>query len=193
MRIFLIAIIATVMAATTLQAQHANIGIKGGLNLYNVINENSSNGDPTLGIHLGLLAHFHLNEQLAFQPEVVFSTQGSDYNFNNTELNLNLNYVNVPLLLQYMFNNGFRLQAGPQLGVLVSAKAKGDNGELDVKDDFNAIDLGASFGVGYINPNSNIGFDARYNLGLTDISEDGGEESYNRGFQIGIFYLFKHK
>ncbi|MBK6266066.1 PorT family protein [Marivirga sp. S37H4] len=193
MKIYLIAIIAAIMVTTTVQAQNANIGIKGGLNLYNVINENSSDGDLKAGFHLGLIGHFHLNEQFALQPEVVFSTQGSDFTSNNTEMKLNLNYVNVPVLIQYMFNNGFRLQAGPQVGVLVSAKGEVNDSNVDLTDDYNSIDLGASFGVGYINPSSNFGFDARYNMGLTDINESTNENSYNRGYQIGVFYLFNHK
>jgi hypothetical protein len=34
---------------------------------------------------------------------------------------LRLNYINVPVL-QYMFGDGFRLQTGPQLGILTNAK-----------------------------------------------------------------------
>jgi hypothetical protein len=60
---------------------------------------------------------------------------------SGNEVNLNLNYINIPLIFQYMYDNGFRLQAGPQLGVLVSAKSKTNNSESDVKDDFESIDL----------------------------------------------------
>lgn len=193
MRVNLIAIIVAIMVSTTVQAQNANIGIKGGLNLYNVNNESSSNGDAKLGFHLGLIGHFHLNEQFALQPEVVFSTQGSEFTNSGNDVKLNLNYINVPLILQYMFDNGFRLQAGPQLGLLVSAKTEANDTELDLKDNFKGIEFGASFGVGYVNPSSNFGIDARYNMGLTDINENSPEASYNRGYQVGVFYLFNHR
>lgn len=193
MKFYLIAIIAALMATTSVQAQHTNVGIKGGLNLYNVNNESSENGEAKAGFHLGLIGHIHLNERFAFQPEVVFSTQGSKRKELGQEVKLNLNYINVPLLLQYMFDNGFRLQAGPQLGLLVSAKNEVNKSEINQKDDYKNIELGASFGMGYVNPNSNFGIDARYNLGLTDINENSAGVSSNRGFQLGLFYLFNHK
>lgn len=193
MKFYLIAIIAAVMVTTTVQAQNANIGIKGGLNLYNINHENSNSGDAKLGFHLGLIGHLHLSERFALQPELVFSTQGSEFTENGSKTKLNLNYINVPLLLQYMFDNGFRLQAGPQLGFLVSAKADVNDTDFDLKDEFKGVEIGATFGMSYINPNSNFGFDARYNMGLADINENSPEASYNRGYQVGVFYLFNHK
>ncbi len=183
-------LIIAILATFSLQAQHMNIGIKGGFNLYNVVNENNNYGDPIKGFHLGLIGHFHLDNKFALQPEVVFSTQGSNDGLNST---LNLDYVNVPVLVQYMFDNGFRLFAGPQLGILINAKSYIDNAEIDRKNNFNSLDLGASLGVSYINPDSNFGIDARYNLGLTDVIVDNSGPFYNRGFQFGLFYLFNHK
>ncbi len=37
---------------------------------------------------------------------------------------INLNYVNVPVLVQYMFDNGFRLQTGPQAWFPAAANTK---------------------------------------------------------------------
>ncbi len=174
-------------------AQHANIGIKGGLNAFTVNFDDDSNNDWKIGFHLGLLGHFHLSDQFALQPEVVFSTQGAKYEIAGTEADLNLNYVNIPVLFQYMFDNGFRLQAGPQVGILVSANSEANNNSLDMKDDFETIDLGLSVGVSYINPESNFGVDLRYNHGLTNINASGNVNAYNRGLQAGVFYLFNHK
>jgi hypothetical protein len=82
-----------------------------------------------------------------------------------------------------MFDNGFRLQAGPQWGFLVSA---------DNKDDINPIDFGVGFGVSYIIPSTGFGIDARYNLGLSNINKDDVVKSTNRGLQLGLFYIFGH-
>ncbi|MBK8557471.1 MAG: PorT family protein [Lewinellaceae bacterium] len=94
---------------------------KGGLNVYNIQNDNSTSNDPIVGFHLGLLGHIHLARQIAFQPEFVLSTQGAKYKGPDAGTTLDLAYINVPLLIQYMFDNGFRLQAGPQIGVLAAA------------------------------------------------------------------------
>lgn len=107
--------------------------------------------------------------------------------------NFNLDYINIPVLFQYMFDNGFRIQAGPQVGFLVRAKAENGSTSLDIKDEFKTIDAGISFGASYIHTPSSFGVDARYNLGLTDISESSGMTSTSRGLQVGIFYLFDHR
>ncbi|WKK78725.1 porin family protein [Marivirga salinae] len=181
------------MATSALQAQHMNIGVKGGFNFYNVVNENNSDSESLPGFNVGLIGHFHLSDQFALQPELVFSTQGSKLSNNGDESHLNLNYLNIPILIQYMFDNGFRIFAGPQAGILLNAKSYTNNTEIDRTNDFNNMEIGASLGMSYINPNSNFGIDARYNVGLSDIYENDAQVAYNRGIQIGLFYLFKHK
>lgn len=126
------------------------------------------------------------------QPELVYSVQGTQYNIAGQDVKLNLNYVNVSLIFQYMFDNGLGLQSGPQLGFLASAKASVNYNDTDVKDDFESIDLGIALGANYINPASNFGVDIRYNLGLSNIN-DGVANYYNRGLHAGVFYLLKHK
>lgn len=188
MKFYLITIITMLfMTVGTISAQNINIGTKIGLNSYTINNDNNSDFDSRIGIHAGLLGHIHLNDDFALQPEIVYSMQGAKSGDNE----LKLDYINVPVIIQYMFDNGFRLQAGPQLGLLVNAKA-GNNSSVDIKDQFKSVDAGLSFGVGYVHPPTDFGIDLRYNLGLSDISESSNVETTNRGFQIGIFYLFNH-
>lgn len=189
MKFYLITIITILfMAVGTVSAQNTNIGTKIGLNSYTINNGNNSDFDSRIGIHAGLLGHIHLNDDFALQPEIVYSMQGAKS--GNSELKLD--YINIPVLVQYMFDNGFRLQAGPQLGFLINAKAENNNSSSDLKDQFKSLDAGLSFGVGYVHPPTGFGIDARYNFGINDISESSNVESTNRGFQIGIFYLFNH-
>jgi hypothetical protein len=193
MKLNLIAVMAAILITGTATAQHVNFGIKGGVNLYNIHNDNNVALDNSIGLHLGLLAHIHMAQKFALQPELVFSMQGANYKNGNSDTEINLNYVNMPLLFQYMFDNGFRLQAGPQLGFLVNAKSKIGNTSIDTKDNFKGVDLGASVGMSYVSPPSGFGFDVRYNIGLSNINENSAVNSNNRGLQLGIFYLFKHK
>lgn len=173
-------------------AQNTNIGIKGGLNVYITNNSDNSNPDPKLGFHLGLLGHIHITDQWALQPELTYSLQGSKITVAGNEVKLNLHYINVPLLLQYMFDNGFRIQAGPQLGLLAGAKSGLQNTDTNVKDNFQTMELGLGLGMSYVNPESDIGFDIRYNHGLSNINKNGNAKMYNRGLQAGIFYLINH-
>jgi hypothetical protein len=183
--------LALLLAAVGVQAQHSNLGIKGGLNAYTVAGDNSGGRDYKFGFHIGLLTHFHMGDQFALQPELTYSTQGTLLNSGNSD-ELNLNYLNIPVLFQYMFDNGFRLQAGPQLGILTSAESKIGNTTTDVKDNFNGTDIGLTIGMSYVKPSTGFGYDFRYNHGLTNINDSNATNSYNRGWQLGLFYLFEH-
>jgi len=190
MKNYVIAFMMSMMLTGTLSAQSVNIGVKGGLNVYNVSNNNQFN--QKAGVHLGVLGHIHLanDSKWALQPEIMYSSQGA--RIGESANRLNLDYLNVPVLFQYMFDNGFRLQAGPQLGFLVNANTVLEGNKIDRKDDYKGVDLGLSLGASYVHPPTGFGIDARYNLGLTDISRN--ESDYrNNGFQLGVFYLFNHR
>lgn len=184
--------LAAVMFTATATAQHVNLGIKGGVNVFNLEDDNDFDYNSRTNFHAGLLGHIHLGPQFGLQPEVVYSGQGSEYKTGGVDSDLKLGYINVPVLFQYMFDNGFRLQAGPQVGFLVNAKTEVGNTETDVKDQFNTVDFSVTAGASYVHVPSGFGVDARYNLGLTDITESNSNDIKNRGFQVGVFYLFKH-
>ena len=144
MKHYLLTIISFLIVTGAIQSQHLNIGIKGGLNTFNIMGNNGTNYQPKIGYVIGLLGHIHKSNRFALQPEILYSVQGAKSNLNFSK---NLNYVNIPLLFQYMYNNGFRLQAGPQLGLLVSAKAKASSGNVDIKKNYKSTDLGLTLGM----------------------------------------------
>ncbi len=193
MKFFVSTAMAVLFITVSATAQHANIGIKGGLNVFTIHTNDNASYDTRKGINLGLMAHVHLSRQMAFQPELVYSGQGAKYTIANITTTLKLDYINVPLLLQYMFDNGFRIEAGPQIGFLASAKSEASNIKTDVKNSFKSVDFGLGFGIGYIHPPSGFGVDARYNLGLSNINENTNTKITNSGLQLGVFYLFNHK
>lgn len=181
--------------STLVNAQDkVRFGVKAGAN-FATINTESTAPDwgSRAGVHAGLLAHIHLNKNWAIQPELVFSVQGSKNTVGNVTQVNNLNYLNVPVLVQYMFNNGFRLQTGPQAGFLLNANTKIVNGTHTTNTDlYNKVDFSWSFGGGYLS-NIGLGIDARYNLGLTDVYKPGAMRESNSVFQLGLFYMFNHR
>lgn len=196
---FLIGLLTAILISSVTYAQHGsspaghvNLGIKGGLNVYNIHLDDNTNLDRRIGYHFGLLGHIHFNSHYAFQPEIVYSTQGARTNVANATTETNLDYVNIPVLFQYMFDGGFRIQAGPQIGFLVSAKSKTDGTSTDIKDDLKPFDFAVSVGLSYVVPATGFGIDARYNIGLSKLNKDAGANSTNRGFQFGLFYIFGH-
>jgi hypothetical protein len=168
-------------------AQHTSFGLKAGLNISSVKISDGDDYDSKAGLHVGGLAHIHISPHFAIQPEIVYSMQGG----KSGDTKLNLNYVNIPVLFQYMFDGGFRLQTGPQLGFMASAKSKTGDVEVDVKDDLASIDFAWSFGASYLFPGANgIGADLRYNVGISNISDNNNFEARNNVLQVGLFYQF---
>jgi hypothetical protein len=176
------------LAGTSALAQRAQLGIKGGLNISNLSHDWDWDADAKVGAHAGLLIHIPMDRPLALQPEVVFSMQGAEYGDRDVELN----YLNVPFLFMYKFPEGFRLETGPQVGVLLSAE-QDDNDfiERDIEHRMKKTDLGWAFGLGYLS-RTGLGVDLRYNLGLTEIYKPGyPNDVTNQVWQIGLFYQFR--
>lgn len=174
------------------RSQTTEFGIKAGLNVSDLHSTATNSLDPRASVYVGGLAHIHLNKYFAIQPELNYSCQGATQNTDGGNITWRLNYVTVPVLLQYMFDNGFRLQTGPQLGLLASAKRKVDGNITDVGKNFTTGDFSWSFGAGYLT-SVGWGVDLRYNVGINDINNTGtADKLQNRVFQAGLFYQFKH-
>jgi hypothetical protein len=186
-------IVCTVLLVMTafslLHAQETHFGLKAGVNISSATVDPGDNYGSKVGFHGGGLAHIHISRSFAIQPEVVFSMQGGE---RKDEAKFKFNYINIPVLAQYMTQNGFRLQTGPQLGILTSARRveRGGDVERNVKENMKNIDFAWVFGAGFLFPGG-VGIDARYNLGLTDIWETSTEVK-NSVFQLGLFYQFMH-
>lgn len=168
-------------------AQDVTFGVKAGLNFSNIKtnidNWGSSSPDGRTGFYIGGLVDFGISEQFHIQPEALFSSEG----FKDGDLS----YINIPVLAKFYVVEGFNIQAGPQLGILVDA----DGGT----EGFNTTNFSLSFGAGYELPGGFF-FDARYSLGLTDITEIddiylgdvvfSGIDIKTRNFQVGFGYRF---
>jgi hypothetical protein len=185
-----IIIAATFFLILNANAQSAHFGIKGGLNASSLTFEGNSDMQSKIGFNVGLLAHIHTgNEFWAFQPEVYYSSEGAKSK-SNSNVSLDLGYINVPVLIQYMFNNGFRLEAGPQVGFLMSAKSKLDDNSTDIKKNMQSAVFSIPLGLGYLTMNG-LGFDARYNFGISNIYKStAGPKTRSNVFQFDIFYQF---
>jgi Outer membrane protein beta-barrel domain len=177
----------------TVQAQGVHFGLKAGLNAAMLTIKNQGETEFKPGLHAGGLAHVHVLDQLALQPELMYSGQGGKQIINNTEYKNNLHYLNLPVLLQYMFNNGFRLQAGPQLGFLLKAQQEANNNEANVIQRYRNIDVSLPVGLSYVS-NSGLGLDLRWAFGLNNINDVGNRQPVirNQVGQVGLFYLLNY-
>ena len=167
------------------QRTDAYPGIKVGFNVASLNVEDGVDYNSIVSAHAGGLVHIHVSPHFAVQPELFLSGQGGERGNEKVRLI----YFNLPVLFQYLVGNGFRLHTGPQLGILLSGKQKIGNVEYDIKDILNTAEFGWEFGAGYQFPGSGLGMDARYTVGITDITE-GSSDIQNRVFAVGLFYQF---
>lgn len=149
----------------TLNAQDATFGIKGGLNYAYINGEDIKNLDPKFSYHAGAILNISFTDFVALQPEFIFSVKGFDD--ENTEVDLN--YVDVPILLKVKLGDVFSLHAGPQLSYLISSDASKEieNFEDQIKD----FDLGVAAGLEY-ELVSGFSLGARYSFSVESIGQD---------------------
>ncbi|WP_396188948.1 porin family protein [Flavobacterium sp.] len=200
-----------VFALINSNAQDVKFGVKTGLNL-STFSGDVANVDSKFGFILGGFAEIKLSEKFAFQPELLFSTQGAKSSESYAEIgysekmeyNLKANYLNIPLMAKYYANSKLSIQVGPQIGFLMSSKTKVDytindagvidsgSQTVDTKSSYNSIDFGLNIGAGY-DITENIGLDLRYNLGLSNVNKkvDGVDMNVkNSVVQLGVSYKF---
>ncbi|MGV3640811.1 MAG: porin family protein [Adhaeribacter sp.] len=181
------------LAFYTASAQEVHFGLKAGLNAAMLTVKNQGETEFKPGLHAGGLAHIHLTRKFALQPELLYSGQGGKQVISNTEFKTNLHYLNLPVLVQYMFDNGFRLQAGPQVGFLLKAQREWNSTEANVIGEYKAIDVSLPVGVSYVS-HSGLGVDLRWAFGLNNINDVGNDLPVirNQVGQVGLFYLINY-
>jgi len=181
-KILLLAVF-TALGFTNVNAQEIKFGAKAGFNLASISGDNTKDVDAVTSFNFGVLSEIPLSDKFSFQPELMYSGQG--YSFKDHTVALS--YLNIPLMGKYYVTKGLSIEAGPQLGFLLSAK----NESIDVKDSFTTFDFGLNFGLGYKFKNG-LNFGARYNLGLTDINNIDSSSAKNKNgvFQFSVGYFF---
>jgi len=178
-------ILSFVLAAATVGAfaQEVAIGLKGGLNFANLdVSDLEGTYNNRTGYHLGAFTLFKFGN-IGIQPEIVFSEQGSKVKAPSGSFESNFSYFNVPVILKLYTVAGINLQAGPQFGFLTTAEVDGD----DFKNELKNSDFGLALGAGWDLP-FGLTIDARYNLGLKNVSDDSAYDIKNQVWQVSLGY-----
>ncbi len=172
------------------QVEDFEIGVKFGFNLAGIRGDEVDDLDSRSSIHIGLAAEIPINEYIGFQPELLYSFQGfsaESLEPNFEEENFKFDYIYLPLMIKYYpfyVVPGFSLEAGPQIGFLTSAILERKNvfeggvtetSDIDFKEFTSDVDVAINLGLGY-QLEMGAFFQARYNLGVTDIIELDGIE-----------------
>nr|WP_321228105.1 porin family protein [uncultured Psychroserpens sp.] len=203
---------ATFFTLFTLNAQSdskaVQVGAKGGVNFSNINGDDIGDNKSRTSFNVGLVAEIPLSERISFQPELLYSGQGFDLkeqdqdNVFDTDDNIEyqLDYIQVPLLIKAYLVKGLSVEAGPQFGFKINEEIdfqpNSDGGDLDInRDDSYVKNFDTSLALG-----SSYKFDggffvnARYTLGLTNIFKEDtileNVDAKNNVWQFGIGFMF---
>lgn len=152
-------------------------GIKGGLNFANFNGDDAGEFNVLTSFHAGLVAEMRIIDAIAIQPELLYSVQGSD----TKDENYKLNYITLPVVLKVYFTDSFNLQAGPQLGLLIS---ESDNFTAF---ESNTFDMGLAGGAEFFFADS-FSVQARYIAGIVEVSNK--VDIKNSVVQLSVCYMF---
>ncbi|NER09795.1 Outer membrane protein beta-barrel domain-containing protein [Muriicola jejuensis] len=183
MKKVLILLLSLSVYAMNVNAQDITFGIKAGANFSNLKTTFFGQGlspDGATSLYIGGLVDIGISENVHIQPELLYSIEGA----KNSEIS----FVNVPLMFKYYLIEGFNIQAGPQLGILVDAE-----GGTVATDRLKGINFGLNFGAAFEIVGGFFA-DARYNLGIANIADYDPEftdsKLRTKGFQLGVGYRF---
>jgi len=186
-----IPLIAALLFSQAMMAQF-HIGIKGGANIIKV-NGQSFKDEFKYGYHLGGFMEIGLGGKMSFNPEVLFNQYSTtlDSNFNHIyqnvlnpayQIHVKLNYLSVPLILNYKLLGPISLQAGPQFGILIDKnKTLLQNGGNAFKNGDFSLLAGAQIKL------ASIRVTGRYVVGLSNINDIDNQDKWkSEGFQLSL-------
>jgi hypothetical protein len=201
-KIMLLAACTTMFTAANAQISFAP---EVGLNLANMHSKykDASGSDQKLddGIKLGAKAGINVNipvaDRVVIQPGIFYSTKGMKSEEDNETHNVTLHTIDVPVNIQYMFNDPsegrFFVGVGPYLGVFISGKdiyagvpngTTTTSGTTDFKfgndypsNDLRRFDVGGQANVGYL-LRSGLFFRGTYQQSFTNLTPQGNQPDY---------------
>jgi len=165
-----------------MNAQAINFGIKAGANFANFSGDLDTDG--ITNFHAGAVLELNIVPTFSVQAEGLFSSQGATYKDTALDIaeDINLDYISVPVMAKfYILPDRLSLMAGPQFSFLVS----------DAKDAFEtkSFDLAAAGGV-ELKIIAGLFAQARYTVGLNNVSDSSEIDLKNNVFQLSLGYMF---
>jgi hypothetical protein len=202
MKKLILSAVAVVFAMGISNAQEIDFGAKVGVNFAKLTGDNVEDTDGRTGINVGITGEYMFNPTFALQVEALYSQQGLQSETTiagqTFEQKLKLDYINVPVLAKfYIGESGFSVEAGPQIGFLVSDKYEVNGENVDEELDAETIDLSAGGGLAYKFKEGTtlegLSANVRYMIGLSNVFKDGdtfGDDITNSVLAISVGYKF---
>lgn len=189
-KLFFIAFIG-LLGVGVASAQELDLGLKAGANFSKFSDAKDLDMSSKTGFQVGAFAAIRMGN-LAIQPELLYSQQGAKFKSKD----IDLNYVNVPVLVKYYIFSGLNVQAGPQFGFVVDDNIGKVFKEINQGVKSNKFDLSGLVGIGLDLP-LGIRLDGRYNFGLSKALKSSSEgigtidtSAKNNVFTLSVGYSF---
>lgn len=180
MRILFILLLLAVLNGN---AQEHPMGIKIGGNISNLSGDGTDNLSSMVNFHAGFFMEIDAAKDFKIQPELLFSVYGFKLDSEANTSNVRLNYIILPVMAKYFISENLSFDAGPQVGLLVTAK-NGTGSLADVKSDFYDRDFGVNVGASLVITDK-LSTSVRGYFGLTDVTAVDSN-NFNRSFQIAL-------
>jgi len=143
------------------------LGLKGGLNVSNFAGDIKDNTFRT-SVHVGVFSEIMISDKFSLQPELLYSGQGFSGRAIPGFSRSKYDYINLPVLAKIYIAEKISIEAGPQIGFLVSAKNRTTDDNVKIQDQ-KTVDFGLNIGLAYDLKNGMF-FQTRYNLGLSNVN-----------------------
>jgi hypothetical protein len=111
------------------------------------------------GVELG----WQFGDHFALTGGALYTMQGARVSDDRTKYNINIDYLNVPIMAAFYPVKGFGIKAGAQFGFLLNAH----QGDDKIKDLCNKHDFSIPVGLSY--EFDECALDLRYNIGLSNV------------------------
>jgi hypothetical protein len=194
MKTKLFSLIAVLLITHAAMAQF-HVGIRAGTNI-SKIEGKSFKQEFSYGYLLGGFAEIGLGRKFFLQPEVLFnqytSTLDSNFShvyqgvFSSDQGKVKLNYLSIPILLNYKLLGPISIQAGPQFGVLIDqSKTLLQNGGQAFKSGDFAMLAGVQVKLAMLRVTG------RYAIGLNNINDIDNQDKWkNQNIQLSVGLAF---
>lgn len=157
----------------------------------------NTNFEARSSIYLGFQGEYFFSPKFSVQAEFAMAGLGANniplkvqYANKNYEgnLDLHLGTYAIPLGLKFYPSPKFALLGGLNFGFVTLASTKVENEKVrfrDLEKGNHSFFLGGEFKI-----YKNLFFDARYNIGLSNLSVEPSATTKNNYFQIGLGWYF---
>ncbi|HCT30239.1 MAG TPA: hypothetical protein DIW31_05795 [Bacteroidales bacterium] len=149
-----------------------------------------------VGYQFGGVAEFGFTEKFSIQTELLFYSRGMK--FTDVDGGIKMNYIGIPILAKYAFKAFGLTKIYAIAGTFNDVRTKGEwydpAGTSELGSGFRKYDWGFSFGCGAEYPTDYgiFGLDLRYNLGLTDLHDDAGDNTKTKSRSFGVALTYKY-